>query len=170
MSSQSTTWESFTASLTTAGNIESKGGEIFNTPMKWLSAVKGGEVVKKSQAYREIMYDGHSLKSYVDGEQETSKERIQALSQRKGMESRKTGDHFASLQSTSSKGLDEEDKEMADLLFQCKVQLLDKTDMVPMDDLPENFWSSDFSSVHLSRAFWRSLNDWNISVGQLTQC
>ena len=44
----------FTASLTTAGNIESKGGEIFNTPMKWLSAVKGGEVVKKSQAYREV--------------------------------------------------------------------------------------------------------------------
>ena len=68
------------------------------------------------------------------------------------------------------RGLDEEDKEMADLLFQCKVQLLDKTDMVPMDDLPENFWSSDFSSVHLSHAFWRSLNDWNVSVGQLTQC
>lgn len=25
------------------------------------------------------MYDGHSLKSYVDGEQETSKERIQGM-------------------------------------------------------------------------------------------
>lgn len=43
----------FTASLTMMGNIESKGGEVFNTPMKWLSAVKGGEVVKKAQAYRE---------------------------------------------------------------------------------------------------------------------
>lgn len=43
----------FTASLTVMGNIESKGGEVFNTPIKWLSAVKGGEVVKKAQAYRE---------------------------------------------------------------------------------------------------------------------
>lgn len=43
----------FTASLTMMGNIEGKGGEVFNTPMKWLSAVKGGEVVKKAQAYRE---------------------------------------------------------------------------------------------------------------------
>lgn len=43
----------FTASLTIMGNIESKGGEVFKTPIKWLSAVKGGEVVKKAQAYRE---------------------------------------------------------------------------------------------------------------------
>lgn len=43
----------FTASLTMMGNIEGKGGEVFKTPMKWLSAVKGGEVVKKAQAYRE---------------------------------------------------------------------------------------------------------------------
>jgi hypothetical protein len=46
--------KTFTSSLTDVGYIESKGGEIFMTPVKWLSAVKAGEVVKKGQAYREV--------------------------------------------------------------------------------------------------------------------
>lgn len=64
--------------------------------------------------------------------------------------------------------MDDEDKEMANLLFQCKVQLLDKTDLVPMDDLPENFWSSDFRDVHLSYSFWNQLNDWKTLAEPLT--
>ncbi|XP_019919163.3 serine-rich adhesin for platelets isoform X2 [Magallana gigas] len=157
----------FTASLTMMGNIEGKGGEVFNTPMKWLSAVKGGEVVKKAQAYREIKYDGHSLKSYVDGEQQTSIEKINVLKQRSVQEKQETKDHPEHRNETS-KPMDDEDKEMADLLFQCKVQLLDKTDLVPMDDLPENFWSSDFRDVHLSYSFWNQLNDWKTLAEPLT--
>lgn len=37
----------FIVFLIMMGNIESKGGEVFNIFMKWFSAVKGGEVVKK---------------------------------------------------------------------------------------------------------------------------
>jgi hypothetical protein len=33
-----------------------------------------------------------------------------------------------------------------------------------MDDLPENFWCSDFSKVHLSYAFWNQIDDWDTSV------
>lgn len=37
----------FIVFLIMMGNIEGKGGEVFNIFMKWFSVVKGGEVVKK---------------------------------------------------------------------------------------------------------------------------
>ncbi|XP_061196501.1 uncharacterized protein LOC133204772 [Saccostrea echinata] len=160
----------FTASLTDQGYIESRGGEIFTTPMRWLSAVKAGEIIKKAQAYREVMYDGHSLKSYVEGEHETSLQNIQGI---KTKSTNHKSKDMANVQETdnlgSSKLMNDEDKQLADLLFQCKIHLLDESDLIPMDDLPENFWCSDFSSVHLSRTFWNQVNDWDGLVQPMSQ-
>ncbi|XP_063448153.1 ankyrin repeat domain-containing protein 31-like [Mytilus trossulus] len=57
----------FKSSLTEDGNIESLGGELFQTPVKWLAAILGKPVpdVKKSQAYKQVHYRGMSLISIL---------------------------------------------------------------------------------------------------------
>lgn len=47
----------YRSSLTEDGNIESLGGELFLTPVKWLAAILGKPVpdVKKSQAYKQVI-------------------------------------------------------------------------------------------------------------------
>lgn len=46
----------YRSSLTEDGYIESLGGELFLTPVKWLAAILGKPVpdVKKSQAYKQV--------------------------------------------------------------------------------------------------------------------
>lgn len=46
------------------------------------------------------------------------------------------------------------------LLSNCVVRLLTDQDFVSCHDLPENFWTEDFSKVRLNKDIWDTVDSW----------
>ena len=46
------------------------------------------------------------------------------------------------------------------LLSTSVVRLLTDQDLVPCDDLPDNFWTEDYSKVKLSVDIWNTVDQW----------
>ena len=52
-------------------------------------------------------------------------------------------------------------KKLKNMLNNCTIRLLDDKDLVSDSDLPENFWTEDFSKVKLSIDMWKDVDKWD---------
>ncbi|CAC5381989.1 unnamed protein product [Mytilus coruscus] len=159
----------FRSSLTEDGNIESLGGELFQTPVKWLAAILGKPVpdVKKSQAYKQVHYRGRSLISIIeeptlvnneedDSHQYESKERdYQCEDVAPVCQSSESFNDKVSNKGSDSTG------SLKIILHMSNIKLLDVTDFTKDNDLPENFWNDDFCKVKLCDELWKDIDNWN---------
>lgn len=62
--------------------------------------------------------------------------------------------------SQQSRTITEDEKRLNNLLSTSVVRLLTENDLIPCDDLPQNFWSADFSEVKLCIDFWNIIDSW----------
>ena len=46
-------------------------------------------------------------------------------------------------------------------LSNCRIRLLQKVDLIPCQDLPDNFWTSNFADVKLPSDIWECVDDWD---------
>ena len=46
-------------------------------------------------------------------------------------------------------------------LSNCRIRLLQKVDLIPCHDLPDNFWTNNFAEVKLPSDIWDCLDDWD---------
>ena len=46
-------------------------------------------------------------------------------------------------------------------LSTCRIRLLQKIDLIPCYDLPENFWANNFADVKLSSDIWECVDTWD---------
>ncbi|XP_071179383.1 uncharacterized protein [Mytilus edulis] len=158
----------FRSSLTEDGYIESLGGELFLTPVKWLAAILGKPVpdVKKSQAYKQVHYRGMSLISILkeptlvvhDEEDDNSQD------ENKEIDNKCDDTTPLSQSSFNDKVLNTVHHSTGSLkimLHMSNIKLLDVTDFTNDNDLPENFWNDDFCKVKLSEDLWKDVDNWN---------
>ena len=52
-------------------------------------------------------------------------------------------------------------QKLKNMLNNCTIRLLDDKDLVSDNDLPENFWTEDFSKVKLSIDMWKEVDKWD---------
>ncbi|XP_076107879.1 uncharacterized protein LOC143076112 isoform X1 [Mytilus galloprovincialis] len=158
----------YRSSLTEDGNIESLGGELFLTPVKWLAAILGKPVpdVKKSQAYKQVHYKGMSLISILkeptlvvhdeedDNSQDENKEIDNKCDDTTPLSQSSFNDKVRNTVHHSTGSL-------KIMLHMSNIKLLDVTDFTNDNDLPENFWNDDFCKVKLSEDLWKDVDNWN---------
>ena len=46
-------------------------------------------------------------------------------------------------------------------LSNCHIRLLQKVDLIPCHDLPDNFWTNNFAEVKLPLDIWECVDDWD---------
>ncbi|CAG2239561.1 unnamed protein product [Mytilus edulis] len=158
----------YRSSLTEDGYIESLGGELFLTPVKWLAAILGKPVpdVKKSQAYKQVHYRGISLISILkeptlvvhdeedDNSQDENKEIDNKCDDTTPLSQSSFNDKVRNTVHHSTGSL-------KIMLHMSNIKLLDVTDFTNDNDLPENFWNDDFCKVKLSEDLWKDVDNWN---------
>ncbi|KAL3858513.1 hypothetical protein ACJMK2_013098 [Sinanodonta woodiana] len=54
-----------------------------------------------------------------------------------------------------------EEEFLADLLYQCKVKLIDNRELINDNDLPENFWTTDYAKLKIGQSLWSCVDVWN---------
>ena len=52
-------------------------------------------------------------------------------------------------------------QKLKNMLNNCTIRLLNDKDLVSDNDLPENFWTEDFSKVKLSIDMWKEVDKWD---------
>ncbi|XP_052075549.1 uncharacterized protein LOC127713000 isoform X2 [Mytilus californianus] len=158
----------FRSSLTEDGNIESLGGELFQTPVKWLAAILGKPVpdVKKSQAYKQVHYRGRSLIRII--EEPTLVDNEDDSYQYESKERDNQCEDIAPVCLCSNSFNDKSSNKGSDstgslkiILHMSNIKLLDVTDFTKDNDLPENFWNDDFCKVKLCDELWKDIDNWN---------
>ncbi|KAK3085083.1 hypothetical protein FSP39_023999 [Pinctada imbricata] len=155
----------FRASLLENGKIQTMSGEVLKTPVQWLNAVVGGESTKKGRAYREILYAGKSLKSYIDEECHITQNSLEEYVANVNI-GPKLRDHAMMVTSeTQTDALEEKksgisESRLSVLLKDCRIRLLSEEDLLPSTDLPENFWTDDFKDVKLTENLWKEVDCW----------
>lgn len=50
--------------------------------------------------------------------------------------------------------------DLASFLRTCSVRIISDSEIVPSDDLPENFWTEDFCNVRLTKQMWDQIDRW----------
>ncbi|XP_069136078.1 serine-rich adhesin for platelets-like [Argopecten irradians] len=146
----------FVGSLMDSGLIRGPGGEVFKTPAQWVSAVNDGVLVKKRRGYREVFYQGRPLLSYVDPSYKPAIDLTYTIDE-------------PLLKRSPSEDVVKENKSVTNtqtaldletLLWNCTVKIIPDSEIVPSSDLPENFWSVDFSSVRIPIGMQEEIDRW----------
>lgn len=65
---------------------------------------------------------------------------------------------------SSDRGMSNDEQWLNERLSTCVVRLLKQTDFLPNADLPNGFWTEDFSKVKLPVSFWNSVDCWWLDV------
>ncbi|XP_033747335.1 uncharacterized protein LOC117332511 [Pecten maximus] len=145
----------YVGSLMESGLIRGPGGEVFKTPVQWVSAVNDGVLVKKRRAYREVFYQGKPLLSFVDPcylpEIDLTKTIDEPVSKR-------GPDDEVMKSSVCVPKTHTFDLET--LLRNCTVRIISDNEIVPSSDLPENFWSAEFSNVRIPKSIQEQIDCW----------
>ncbi|XP_052799377.1 histone-lysine N-methyltransferase, H3 lysine-79 specific-like [Mya arenaria] len=160
----------FLASLTSQGKIKTLDGLIFTTASQWMSTLSDGVKVKKRKAYQMILYKGKPLLQYCFPARvvvptpgvtaPSSPVSSQAVSS-KGTHNQHTYVDAKDLKHQAPHSVTEEEKYLNQLLSTSLVRLLTEADFVTSSDLPDNFWTEDYSKVKLSKKVWDSVDDWD---------
>ncbi|XP_021366049.1 uncharacterized protein LOC110458601 isoform X2 [Mizuhopecten yessoensis] len=144
----------YIGSLLHSGLIRGHGGEVFKTPVQWVSAVNDGVLVKKSRAYREVFYHGQPLLTFVNPGPTSV---IDLTKANEEPESNRAYDGVMSNDAVSKK---QAPFDLETLLRNCTVRLISDEEIVPSSDLPENFWNDDFCNVRLPQSLQEQIDCW----------
>ncbi|XP_053376269.1 kinesin-related protein 4-like isoform X2 [Mercenaria mercenaria] len=161
--------KTYRASLTPHGKVRTLEGLMFVTASKWVSTLKDAAPVNKRKAYEMVLYKGRQLLSFcfhnpgLSRPNEQSASIIQNVSIKpspvKQFTEQGTQVMDSELPKLSSQ-MTEVDNRLSSLLSNCVVQLLTEQDFVSCNDLPDNFWTEDFSKVRLQKDIWDTVDAW----------
>ncbi|KAL5017018.1 hypothetical protein ScPMuIL_006607 [Solemya velum] len=178
----------FFASLTEDGLITTEDGENYKTFCQWLSVILGlgsANLVRKAGAYRQVQFLNKPIVKILYPNSNTGRNAnkptgepnfvskdfsrvpdnpsldISEIKDKPGLNVPSEPSACAPLPDLKEiQGKVTMGTSLTELLNGCNVYLIKDEEIIPGDDLPENFWSCKFSDVVVGGELWSQVDSW----------